>query len=70
MKPMPKPVHTNDLFALFPDLPWTRLRTIDEQLAAVKKSVAETRRRATANIQRQREEAERVRVRLSARGRR
>ena len=70
MKRMPRRAHTNDLFALFPDLPWTRLRTTDEQLAAVRKSVADTRLRASANIQRQRAEAERVRDRLSARRRR
>jgi hypothetical protein len=62
--------HTNDLFALFPDLPWTRLRTTAEQLAAVRASVAATRRRAAVNIRRQREETERVRARVSARRRR
>jgi hypothetical protein len=67
---MPRPPHTNDLFALFPDLPWTRVRTTGERLAALKKRVAETRARADANIRRQRELTERVRAGISARRRR
>jgi hypothetical protein len=67
MSAMPRRPHTNDLFALFPDLPWTRFRTTEEQVAAVRTSVAAMQRRAAANIRRQREEAERIRLRLSAR---
>jgi hypothetical protein len=62
--------HTNDLFELFPDLPWTRLRTAAEQIAAVRKRVAETRLRANANIERQRLKSARLRIRISARRRR
>ena len=70
MSAMPGPPHTNDLFALFPDLPWTRLRTIGERLAGMRQRVAETRARADANIRRQRAHAERVRGGMSARRRR
>ena len=62
--------HSNDLFELFPDLPWTRLRTRREQVAAVHKHAAATRTRAAANIERQRRKAESFRLRVSARRRR
>jgi hypothetical protein len=62
--------HTNDLFALFPDLPWTRMRTKEAQLAAVRTNVERTRARAYVNIHRQRSRAEAARVVVSARRRR
>jgi hypothetical protein len=67
---MPRRPHTNDLFELFPDLPWRRLRDAEEQLAAIRRHVADMRARAQRNIERQRSEAERVRDHLSARRRR
>ena len=67
---MAKRPHTNDLFELFPDLPWSRGRTAEEQLAQVHKQVDETRTRARANIRRQKAATERVRETLAARRRR
>jgi hypothetical protein len=62
--------HTNDLFALFPDLPWTRMRTTEAQVAAVRRRVELTRARAAAAIDRQRAATERVRRAISVRRRR
>ncbi len=61
--------HTNDLFELFPDLPWTRPGATDER-ARILRQVDETRARAAVNIQRQKAASERVRENLSARRRR
>jgi hypothetical protein len=67
---MAKRPHTDDLFALFPDLPWSRGRTTEVQLAQVKKQVDETRARARVNIRRQKAATERIRATLVARRRR
>jgi hypothetical protein len=58
---------TNDLFALFPDLPWTRRRSGKQRLEEVHAQVERTRERARANILRQRAAAERVRAALALR---
>jgi len=60
---------TNDLFAIFPDLPWSRRRTAEEQMAKVREQVERTRERARANIRRQRAATERVRATLALRRR-
>jgi hypothetical protein len=62
--------HTDDLFELFPDLPWTRRHEIEAELARIRRQVEETRDRARINIQRQREAAELVRATLSSQRRR
>ncbi|HKB10823.1 MAG TPA: hypothetical protein VKD69_09215 [Vicinamibacterales bacterium] len=67
---MPDRPLSNDLFELFPDLPWVRQRSAEEQVAQVRRQVAETRARAGRNIERQRLAAARVRAALSARRRR
>ena len=60
--------HTNDLFELFPDLPWTRPGATDDR-ARILRQVDEARARAD-NIQRQKATSGRVREILSARRRR
>jgi hypothetical protein len=67
---MAKRPHTNDLFVLFPDLPWTRGRTIQAQLSQVHRQVDEWRARARVNIRRQKAATERVRAMLLTRRRR
>jgi hypothetical protein len=61
--------HTDDLFELFPDLPWTRRTTTDAQFARVHRQVDETRARAGENLRRQKAASERVREKLPARRR-
>jgi len=63
----PRP-HTDDLFELFPDLPWTRPGASDDR-ARILRQVEQTRARADANIQRQKAATERVREILSVRRR-
>ena len=70
MSGMTRRPRTNDLFALFPDLPWTRMRPTQALLDAMRKRVEATRLRAAANIRRQREATERMRSAISARRRR
>jgi hypothetical protein len=67
---MVKRAHSDDLFAIFPDLPRMRHRTPEEQVAQVHRQVNAMRERATRNIARQREAAARVRATISARRRR
>ncbi|HMF94880.1 MAG TPA: hypothetical protein VKE96_11320 [Vicinamibacterales bacterium] len=62
--------HAKDLFELFPDLPYMRHRTPEEQVARLRAQVNATRARAMRNIARQREAAARVRAAISARRRR
>jgi hypothetical protein len=57
----------NDLFVLFPDLPWHRQRGVEPQADHVKQQVRETQLRASQNIQRQRAATERVRAAIAAR---
>jgi hypothetical protein len=70
MTAMARRPHTNDLFALFPDLPWTRMRQTQALLDAMRTRVAAARARAIDNIRRQREATERVQSAISARRRR
>ena len=63
---MPTRPHTNDLFVLFPDLPWMRHgRTPEEQVREIRRQVEATRERARVNIDRQRVAAARVRAALA-----
>jgi hypothetical protein len=62
--------HTDDLFELFPDLPWTRRTTTDARLARVHRQVDEMHVRAGETLRRQKAANERVREKLSARRRR
>ena len=52
----------NDLFELFPDLPWHRHRNAAEQVDKVRRQVRLTQARAGENIRRQREATERMRA--------
>jgi hypothetical protein len=60
---------TDDLFALFPDLPWTRPNPVDDR-ARILRQVDGARARVDANIHRQKAASERFRAMLSARRRR
>jgi len=63
--------HTDDLFQLFPDLPWSRAgRSAEEHVREVLRHVDAWRVRTVVNIDRQRMAAARVRAALSARRRR
>ncbi len=53
---------TNDLFEIFPDLPWARHRTAAEKKKTIERQVEAVRERARANILRQRGATERVRA--------
>jgi hypothetical protein len=57
--------HSNDLFAIFPDLPRMRHRSSEGQVEKVRRQVDETRERARRNIARQQEAAARVRAAIS-----
>ena len=57
----------NDLFVLFPDLPWHRHRGVNRQADDVKRQVRESQLRASENVQRQRAATERVRAAIAAR---
>jgi hypothetical protein len=57
----------NDLFALFPDLPWYPRRTAAGQMEQVRRQVNATQARVDENIVRQRAAAARVRAALSRR---
>jgi hypothetical protein len=56
---------TNDLFAIFPDLPWTRRRTAFEKREQVLRQVEAVRERARQNMLRQRTATERVHAALA-----
>ena len=51
---------TNDLFKIFPDLPWTRRRTAVEKREQVLRQVEAVRERARVSGLRQRAATERV----------
>ncbi len=61
--------HTNDLFELFPDLPWTRPAVSDER-RRMRRLMDEMRTRADVNVLRQNAARDRVREILLARRRR
>jgi hypothetical protein len=66
---MAKRPHTDDLFDLFPDLPWTRPGATDER-ARILRQVDEAHARAHLIIQRQKAANQHVRETLSTRRRR
>jgi hypothetical protein len=65
----PRP-HSNNLFEIFPDLPWLRPRSANDQLQRVHQQAEAFRERAKANIDRQRVSAARMRARVADRKRR
>jgi len=66
----PRP-HSNDLFKIFPDLPWLRPRAAtDDPVQRVHQQAEAFRERAKANIDRQRAAAARMRARVADRKRR
>jgi len=52
----------NDLFEIFPDLPWHRRRNAAEQVERVRRQVRVTQARAGENIRRQRAATEQMRA--------
>jgi hypothetical protein len=60
---------TNDLFAIFPDLPGVRHRTAQEQIEELHRQVRMTRQRVGENILRQKAATERVRAAIMRRRR-
>jgi hypothetical protein len=65
----PRP-HNNNLFEIFPDLPWMRPRSANDQVQRVQQQAEAFRERAKANIDRQRAAAARMRARVADRKRR
>jgi hypothetical protein len=57
----------DDLFVVFPDLPWARVRTATDQVEKVRRQVQETRKRAEENILRQKAATARVREAVTGR---
>jgi hypothetical protein len=53
--------HTNDLFELFPDLPWTRPSVSNARRAQVLRQVEDTRVWADLSVRRQKAANERAR---------
>ena len=53
---------TNDLFEIFPDLPWARRRTAADKTLTVQRQVEGVRERADVNILRERAATDRVRA--------
>jgi hypothetical protein len=66
---MAKP-RPDDLFRIFPDLPWLRHRTAADPVERVRRQAQETRERAGQNIARQLAATERVRSAIAGRRRR
>jgi hypothetical protein len=66
---VPRRPHSNDLFAIFPDLPWQRPRTVQDPTERVQQQAEAFRARARASIERQRASAERMRARVANRKR-
>jgi hypothetical protein len=66
---VPRRPHSNDLFAIFPDLPWQRPRMVQDPTERVQQQAEAFRARARANIERQRASAERMRARVANRRR-
>jgi hypothetical protein len=64
---MPKSPARDDLFVVFPDLPWYRRRSAAEQVDKVRRQVKQTQLRARENIKRQRAATERVRAAIANR---
>jgi hypothetical protein len=62
----PRP-HGNNLFEIFPDLPWMRPRAASDQVQRVHQQAEAFRERAKANIDRQRAAAARMRARVTDR---
>jgi hypothetical protein len=62
--------HTNDLFELFPDLPWPRPRGAATDRARIEQQVGEARTRADVNLRHQKASRQRLRDWLSTRRRR
>jgi hypothetical protein len=69
LEAVPKRPHTNDLFELFPDLPWTRRGPAADR-ERILQQMDERHVRADVNVRRQRASSLRVREFLSARRRR
>jgi hypothetical protein len=63
---MPKSPTRDDLFAIFPDLPWQRHRPTIQQIDQVEREVRHTHAR-NENIRRQQPAIERVRAASAAR---
>ena len=61
-----RPPH-DDLFQIFPDLPWPRTSTRGETVQRIRQQIEDVRIRAAANIARQKAATERVRARVAAR---
>lgn len=61
-----KPHVGGDLFEIFPDLPWHRMRNTAEQVEKVRRKVRLTQARANENIRRQRAATERMRAEIAA----
>jgi hypothetical protein len=59
----------DDLFAIFPDLPWFPPRPRADQVRAVRERVERMRRQVRLNIARQKDQAEAVRTRVARRTR-
>jgi hypothetical protein len=59
--------HRNNLFEIFPDLPWLRPRAANDRVQLVHQQVEAFRERAKANIERQRASAARMRARITNR---
>jgi hypothetical protein len=55
----------NDLFKIFPDLPWARRTTTEGRTERLRRQVQDVRNRAAANIVRQRAATDRVRAALA-----
>jgi hypothetical protein len=64
---MAKALAPDDLFVVFPDLPWYRRRSAVEQVEHVHRQVKQTQLRARENIERQRAATERVRAAIANR---
>jgi hypothetical protein len=67
---VPPRAHRDNLFEIFPDLPWQRPRAANDQVQRVRQQVEAFRERAKANIDRQRASAARMRARVANRKRR
>ena len=60
-------LNRNDLFALFPDLPWHPRRAVTGQRDNVQRQLKETQIRVEENVARQRSAADRVRAAIRRR---
>jgi hypothetical protein len=62
-----RPAPRDDLFSIFPSLPFVPPRSREAQVARMRQLLSATRDRARASIARQREATARVRARVAAR---